>query len=248
MKKILVIANSFGQDANRYFYSVCRSADEKIKVVNLYIGGCTLYRHYRNMLSEERAYALEVNGHETGFKVSLKEALLSDEWDIVTFQQASPCSGDYESYQPFLNELSAYVKKLAPKAKQYIHAIWGWSDAKLAVSTTSKYKTSAEMYAADHAAYKQAAKDVSADGYIPSISAMEKLYAKIGDATYRDGFHASYGAGRYMLSLVWYMTIFGKDNIDAVNFSDFDIPVTEEEKAAAEACAIEAVKENNYKK
>ena len=48
--------------------------------------------------------------------------------------------------------------------------------------------------------------------------------------------------------LVWYMTIFGKDNIDAVSFSDFDIPVTDEEKAAAELCAIEAVRENNYKK
>ena len=248
MKKILVIANSFGVDANRYFYSVARSAGETIKQVTLNIGGCSLYRHYRHMLGEDNAYLLMVNGHETGFRVSLKEALLSDEWDIVTFQQASPCSGDYESYEPFINELSAYVKKLAPKAKQYIHAIWAWGDAKIAASTTTKYKSSAEMYAADHAAYKKAAAAIDADGYIPSISAMEKLYAKMGESAYRDGFHASYGMGRYMLSLVWYMTIFGKDNIDAVSFSDFDIPVTDEEKAAAELCAIEAVRENNYKK
>ena len=51
-----------------------------------------------------------------------------------------------------------------------------------------------------------------------------------------------------MLGLVWYMTIFGKDNIDAVSYSDFDVPVTDEEKSIAEACAIEAVKENNYGK
>ena len=247
MKKILVISNSFGQDANRYLYGICRSAGEEIKVVTLYIGGCTLYRHYRNMLSDEAAYVLHVNGVDTGFKVSLKEALLNDEWDIVTFQQASPKSGDYESYEPFLTELSAYVKKLVPKAKQYIHAIWGWSDSKLALSHLP-YETAKQMYAADHAAYKKAAVAISADGYIPATAAMEKLYARLGDAAYRDGFHANLGSARYMLALVWYMTLFGKDNIDAVSFSDFDIPVTDEEKKIAEACAIAAVKENNYGK
>lgn len=247
MKKILVISNSFGQDANRYLYGVCRSAGEEIKVVTLYIGGCTLYRHYRNMLSEEKAYSLELNGISSGFFVSLKEALLSHEWDIVTFQQASTYSGDYETYQPFLDELSAYVKKLVPKAKQYIHAIWAWSDSKLALSHLP-YETAKQMYAADHAAYKKAAESISADGYIPSTAAMEKLYAKLGDAAYRDGFHANLGSARYMLALVWYMTIFGKDNIDGIDFSDFDIPVTDEEKKIAEACAIEAVKENNYRK
>ncbi len=247
MKKILAISNSFGVDANRYFYGVCRTAGEDVKNVTLYIGGCSLARHYRNMLSEDAAYVLYVNGADTGFTVSLKEALLSDDWDIVTLQQASTYSGDYESYEPFLNELSAYVKKLAPKAKQYIHAIWAWSDAKLAASTL-KYTSSAEMYAADHAAYKKAAEAIDADGFIPATAAMEKLCSKIGDDTYRDGFHANLGAARYMLALVWYMTVFGKDNIDGVNFSDFDIPVTAEEKRIAEECAIEAVRENNYKK
>lgn len=247
MKKILVISNSFGQDANRYLYGVCRSAGEEILVVTLYIPSCTLYRHYRNMLSEDAAYDLEVNGHKTGFNVSLKESLLSNEWDIVTFQQASTYSGDYETYKPFLDELSAYVKKLVPKAKQYIHAIWAWSDSKLALSHLP-YETAKQMYAADHAAYKKAAESISADGYIPSTAAMEKLYAKLGDAAYRDGFHANLGSARYMLALVWYMTMFGKDNIDAVSYSDFDIPVSDEEKRIAEACAIEAVKENNYRK
>ena len=246
--KLLCIGNSFSQDACTYMTKIATAGNFELTTVNLFIGGCSLYRHYRCMLSEDKAYSLYVCGVDSGFKVSLKEALLSDEWDIVTLQQVSNDSGDFSTYEPFLSELSAYVKKLAPKAKQYIHAIWAWGDAKIAASTTTKYKSSAEMYAADHASYKKAAVAIDADGYIPSISAMEKLYAKMGESAYRDGFHASYGMGRYMLSLVWYMTIFGKDNIDAVNFSDFDIPVTDEEKAVAELCAIEAVRENNYKK
>ena len=236
-KKILVISNSFGVDANRYFYGVCRAGGESVKVATLYIGSCSLYRHYRNMLSDERAYVLHVNGMDTGFHVSMKEALLADEWNIITFQQVSGLSGKYESYSPYLKELSAYAKKLAPAAKQYIHAIWGWSDLKIA---STGYETSDEMYAAADAAYKQAAADIAADGYIPSGSAMQKLYKAIGEGAYRDSKHASYGVGRYMLALVWYMTVFGKD-IEGLVYRDFDKPVSEEELLAAQKCAREAV-------
>ena len=250
MKKILAISNSFGVDANRYLYGIARSAGEKVMVTTLFVGGCSLYRHFRNMHSEEKAYALYSNGLDTGFRVSLKEALLSAEWDVVTYQQVSDQSGIPESYQPFLFELDAYVKKLAPRAKRYIHAIWAWSDAAIVrkKSEVLQFKTSAEMFAADHVAYKLAAEDISADGFIPATAAMEKLYAAIGDNAYRDGSHANFGSARYMLGLVWYMTLFAKDNIDDVNYSDFDVPVSDEEKAIAERCAIEAVRENTYKK
>ena len=246
MKKILAISNSFGVDATRYFYGVARSGGESVKVVTLYVGGCSLYRHYRNMLSEENAYLTYINGMSTGFYVSLKEALLSDSWDVVTFQQASGLSGSYETYSPYLKELSAYVKKLAPIAKQYIHAIWGWSDSKISKTDTLCYKTSDEMYAAADEAYKQAARDISADGYIPAGALMQKLYKTAGDSAYRDGYHANNGFARYALALVWYMTIFGKD-IDGIEYRDFDEPVSEEELLIAAKCAREAVRENNYK-
>ena len=73
--KILAIGNSFSQDATRYLYGIARADGVNLEVVNLYIGGCSLERHYRNMLSAERAYGLEINGHKTGFFVSLDEAL-----------------------------------------------------------------------------------------------------------------------------------------------------------------------------
>ena len=155
MKKVLLISNSFGADATRYLYGIARSAGESIKVATLFVGGCSLWRHYRNMLLEERAYALYFNGVDTGFKVSLKEALLSDEWDIVSYQQVSTLSGDYESYFPYITELDAYVKKHAPTAKRYIHAIWAWKDAKIAINSSVPYASSAEMFAADHSAYSR---------------------------------------------------------------------------------------------
>jgi hypothetical protein len=245
MKKVLAITNSFGVDANRYLYGIARSAGESIKIVTLYIGGCSLYRHYRCMLSEDKAYELHVDGINTGFKVSLKEALLSDEWNIVTYQQVSSLSGDYESYQPFLSLLDAYVKKFAPKAKRYIHAIWAWCDANVAKGNVP-YALSTEMFAAHDAVYHKVAAEISAEGYIPSCAAMEKLYDRVGDAAYRDGKHANFGYARYMLGLVWFMTLYGRRDIEGVCYGDFDVSVTDEEKRIAEECAVAAVIENTY--
>ena len=73
---VLAIGNSFSEDATRYLHAVARADGTKLKVANLYIGGCTLEGHYRNMLSEQRAYELQYNGQGTGFAVSLKEALV----------------------------------------------------------------------------------------------------------------------------------------------------------------------------
>ena len=52
---ILAIGNSFSQDATRYLQKIARADGEKISVINLVIGGCSLERHYLNMLSGERA-------------------------------------------------------------------------------------------------------------------------------------------------------------------------------------------------
>ena len=85
--RILAIGNSFSQDASRYLSQAARRSGLNIEVANIMIGGCPLERHYRNMLSGEKAYMLEYNGSYTGFNVSLTEALLTAHWDVITVQQ-----------------------------------------------------------------------------------------------------------------------------------------------------------------
>ena len=123
---ILSIGNSFSQDAQRYLHRIAKADGCTLNTFNLYIGGCPISLHYRNMISEERAYMLEMNGESTGFKVSLKEALLNRDWDFVPVQQASLKSTDYETYQPYLNEIVNYIKRCAPKAKIAIHQTWAY--------------------------------------------------------------------------------------------------------------------------
>ena len=47
---LLAIGNSFSEDATRYLHDVARADGESIHAVNLYIGSCSLERHYKNML------------------------------------------------------------------------------------------------------------------------------------------------------------------------------------------------------
>lgn len=43
-------------------------------------------------------------------KEQVSKALADEEWDYVSVQQASHLSGVYDTYQPYLKELIAYVK------------------------------------------------------------------------------------------------------------------------------------------
>ena len=123
---ILSIGNSFSQDAQRYLHRIARADKVELNTFNLYIGGCPLSLHYQNILSEERRYTLEMNGSSTGFYVSLKEALLNRDWDIVTIQQVSAQSPYYDTYQPYLDKLAEYIRLFVPKAKIVVHQTWAY--------------------------------------------------------------------------------------------------------------------------
>lgn len=43
--KILAIGNSFSQDATQFIHDIAKADGVDTKVVNLYIGGCSLQRH-----------------------------------------------------------------------------------------------------------------------------------------------------------------------------------------------------------
>ena len=234
--QVLSIGNSFSQDAHRYLHDVARSEGVNLETVNLYIGGCSLERHFRNMKGDKREYSLEMNGHSAGgFMVSIKEALLARNWDYITLQQVSGGSCREESYQPFLNELAAYVREYAPTAKILIHQTWGYETGSRMIHNLNRgYETFEDMFADTKRCYAKAAADIQADGIIPSGQAFS--YAlKYVEKIHRDAFHASLGLGRFILALVWYKAITGK-NIDNVTYNMFDEEVTEEEyKIAIEA-------------
>ena len=238
--KLLSIGNSFSQDAQRYLHRVAKEDGESLKTVNLYIGGCTLRTHYINMLEDLELYDFQFNGESTGLKVSIREALISDEWDVITLQQASHKSYDYDSYTPYIEELYDYVKTYAPKAKIYIHETWAYERESERLLSRG-FATPEDMLVGIRSAYGRARALIGADGFIPSGEAVQRALELGLPRFHRDTFHASYGVGRYLLALVWYKVLFGKD-ITENTFSDFDEPVTDEERRIAIAAVNDTVK------
>ncbi len=226
---ILSIGNSFSQDAQKNLFKMAKSAGLDITTVNLYIGGCSLEQHYRNMLSGEKLYDLEFNGASTGFKTSIEEALLSRKWDVVTLQQASHYSFDYSTYTPYIEELASFVRTVQPQAKIVIHETWGYEDGSERLKNVAGYKTHKAMYKDIAATYKKAKKAIKADAVIPAGKMFSALVEK-GVKIHRDTFHASLSVGRYALSMLWLKTLCNID-ITEIKYNETEEKLTSNEVA-----------------
>ena len=233
--KILSIGNSFSQDAQRYLYGIARAGGVDMKTVNLYIGGCSLERHYRNMLSEEKAYAFEINGiSDTGIQISLKDALLSDSWDFITIQQQSLQSCNYETFVPYLDALVSYVRKCSPKAKLIMIRTWGYKEGSQMLLVQAKYPTNKAMLEDIIKAYDEAQKASGALFTIPLGDAVAMATELGVEHIYRDEFHMSKGFGRYLLGLVMFERLTGM-TVDDNPFRDFDEELSDDEIKMAKA-------------
>ena len=233
---ILCIGNSFSADATRYLHDIAKADGTALEVANLYIGGCPLDRHYRNMLSGAKDYQLQYNGHMTGFFVSMDDALLNRKWDIVTLQQVSSLSFDKSSYSPYIQELAEHVQICQPAAKILIHQTWAYEADSDKLRLTAGYETPEQMLADIRNAYSAITEELHADGLIPSGELMGKLLENGIQKVHRDTYHASFGLGRYALGLLWYHVLTGRSVADNT-FCSFDQPISEEEQKIAKLCA-----------
>ena len=237
---VLAIGNSFSEDATRYLHQIARADGENVQVVSLYIGGCSLERHYRNMLSGERAYELQYNGQKTGFPVSLSEALLNRKWDVVTIQQQSSSSANVQTFRPYTDEIAAFVRKCVPTAKIYMHQTWAYEDGSDMLFNFAKYPTASDMLRDIVASYATIAQEIKADGIIPCGEVMASLLANGISKVHRDTFHASFGLGRYALALTWYRTLTGRSVKDN-SFSDFDEAIAPVDVETVKECVDQTV-------
>lgn len=227
--KILSIGNSLSQDAQCYLHALAKHEGVNLRAVNLYIGGCPLRKHYLNMLDDNAYYDYEFNGEKTGLKVSIRQALVSDDWDYVTLQQGSLVSDKIETYTPYLQALAEYVKKYCPNTKILIHQTWAYKKNSPHLLQKMGYPTPEEMFAKVEECYNRAAELIGADGMIPSGAAMLRAYQLGGEDLYFDDCHASRGAGRYLLALCWFKYLTDKD-ITGNTFAAFDVPVTDTDR------------------
>ena len=227
--KVLCIGNSFSIDAvenNLVQLAAERGID--MTVGNLYIGGCSLERHALNMrgdsavysyrlmqnhLAEQSAgYTLQCCTREVTDSISILQALLSDDWDIITMQQASHYSGQWFTYEPWLSELMDSVRLHKPEqARLYWYMTWAYQqDARHPAFVPNYNGDQAYMYSEIAGCNRQLLKRHTFDGFIPGGVAIQQARAtKLGDTLCRDGYHLSYTCGRYLMACLWLEVLTG---------------------------------------
>ncbi len=210
--RILSIGNSFSQDAHAYLHAIAESQGVEMECVNLYIGGCSLHRHWINVVGGELNYARELNGDTENARPSaIRDALEDGPWDVVTLQQVSHHSGFYATYQPYLTDLSAYVKKLAPQAKQWLHQTWAYEHGSDHPAFDRYSHSQMEMYRMLTEANRQAAQSIGVD-MIPTGEVIQTLRNRqiVPESLCRDTFHLSLTYGRYAAACTWFVRLTGK--------------------------------------
>ena len=213
---ILAIGNSFSQDATHYLAGLAAADGTVMRVYNLYIGGCSLERHWTNIENDAADYLLEIDGTSTERYVSIREALALEDWDVIVTQQASHDSGLPETYHPYLENMLAWLRERAPKARFLLQQTWAYESDSLHPQFPRYHQDQGEMYAALRRAYADAAA-ANGVGLIPCGDVIQALrgrdpfrYGHGGMSVCRDGFHMNVLYGRYLLAAVWYKTITGR--------------------------------------
>ena len=229
--KVLCIGNSFSIDAvesNLVQLAAERGVD--LTVGNLYIGGCSLERHARNIRRDSAAYSFRLmrqnpkaNAAEAERferivtdSVSILQALQSDSWDIITMQQASHYSGQWFTYEPYLSELIDSVRlHIAPTTRIYWYMTWAYQQDAKHPSFVPKYNgDQAYMYSEIVGCNRQVLRSHDFDGFIPGGAAVQQARrTKLGDTFCRDGYHLNYTYGRYLMACLWLEVISGKSAV-----------------------------------
>ena len=161
--KVLMIGNSFSICVLNHLPLLAEDRGVKLDIGSLYIGGCTLERHWANMpntAADFRPYAYDL--YDRGKRIvfqshrNLREVVAGTKWDIITIQQGSHESWRKESYHPYGDNLIAKIRELAPQAKIVVQETWSYTpwDKRLAKWGIDQNG----MYAKLHAAYGDFAK------------------------------------------------------------------------------------------
>jgi hypothetical protein len=245
--KILSIGNSFSVDTMEHVANIALSLGvKKVKLGNLYIGGCSINMHFRNAENDAPNYTYYTNSGDgwseiPSFKIS--DAVKSENWDIISIQNGSGDGSRYsdpKSYEK-LSALIDYVRSLA------------WQGVKIAFNMTWVAEPTHDhhelvFYGGDQILTYKMIAETTKNTVLPTNGL--DILSPVGTAVQnartaglptlltRDGYHLSYSLGRYTAGLTFLKALTGCDigNVEWVPEG-----VSKKEKAIAVSAALAAV-------
>ena len=245
--KILTVGNSFGVDTSQHVADIALSLGfERVKIGVLYIGGCSINKHYANAANDLPAYRYYEN---TGLGWSevegkrISETVMADDWDFISIQHGTADGSRYTLPASYVNltALVSYIKGIAPpSAKIAFNMAWVMEPYGKHPEIRAYNGDQLQMYQNLVQITEQIVlptKDL--DIVSPTGTAIQNGRAtEIGDALSRDGFHLSLGKGRYIAGLTFLKALTG---IEIDNVPWVPEGVTEREKEIAVQCANLAI-------
>ena len=216
--KILCIGNSFSCDTIEHVANIALSLGvKKVTLGNLYIGGCSIKKHYANATADNKTYEYFQNngsGWTSSYNHSIKATLESEDWDYVSIQHGTLDGSRYaeqESYKD-LPALIGYIRQYVPSTTKIVfNMTWvgepNSHEEMIAFGNDQlKYYQAVAKLTSTHIASVDGVDIISPTG----TSIQNARTAEVGLLT-RDNYHLSLGLGRYIAGLTFFKALSGAD-------------------------------------
>lgn len=244
--RVLSVGNSFSVDTMEYVAEIAKACGfETVKLGNLYVGGCSIRRHFANVQEGAAIYEYFVNGGD-GWSSSLEhtaEAIVKSEpWDVISIQHGSADGSRYAEavYYEKLPALVAQLRAWAPQAKIAFNMTW----------VGEPYLTFSEIvdYGGDQQRLYEAIASLTETVVVPTEgidlvsptgTAVQNARAALDFELTRDGYHLSLDVGRYIAGLTFFKTLTGV-SIDGISWAPSGVDEAVKAVAVAAAnCAVQ---------
>lgn len=240
--RLLTIGNSFSQDAvEQYLYELGKEAGVHMIIGNVYKGGQSLEQHWEDLTQGNDVYEYRkvVNGIRYNTPHALLPPIITDEqWDFISFQQASHYSGLTTTYEPYLSQLIQYTDsiKTGQDVRYGWHMTWAYSKDSNHGGFANYGRSQEAMFdSIRHAVQWTRSLHPEFSFIVPSGTAIQNARTTyLGDNMNRDGYHLDLKFGRYTAACTWLETLTG---ISPVGLKYKPEGVDE---AAAHACQVAA--------
>ena len=243
--KILSVGNSFAVNTSEHVPAIAKSLGVRdIHIGTLYIGGCSVKRHYANAQNNAKAYRyFESDGGEWREtpNVSIEDAIRSDGWDIISIQHGTGDGSRYtlESSYEDLPRLVEYIRSIAPEGTRVAFNM-AW------VMEPDGNHPEIRSYGGDQKAMYEKLVSLTRRVVKPCVDVVSFAGSAVQIAREsekfpclcRDGFHLSYSHGRYIAALTFLGTLTDLE-LDGVSFAPEG--VSADERLVAIECAKKAI-------
>ena len=212
--RMLCIANSFTVDAVEQNLHEIAAADGHILIIgHMYIGGCSLEKHWHNAERDSAAYSYRKVGADGIRRVRdearISEALADEPWDVLVFQQQSAMAGQPETFEPWLTNLLRYAKTRVPRrCRRMFFQTWAYAGNATNPNFEAFDQDQGRMYQDIVRTCAAVAKRHRLE-IIPGGTAVQNSRHTFNrDNVTRDGYHMHWWFGRYLQACTFYESLY----------------------------------------